>query len=61
LIKLNNVSFKYSNGITAIKNINLEIHEGEVVSIIGKNGSRQVYSCQGNSRLTKAEIWRGSY
>ena len=40
MIKLENVSFKYKNGYNAIRNINLEIHEGEVISIIGKNGSR---------------------
>ena len=54
MIKLENVSFKYKNGTTAIKNINLEIHEGEVVSIIGKNGSREVNSCQGNGWAAKA-------
>ncbi|MCL2321090.1 MAG: hypothetical protein FWC47_03165 [Oscillospiraceae bacterium] len=50
MIELKNVNYKYKNGTTAIKNINLEIHEGEVVSIIGKNGSRKVNSCKGNGR-----------
>lgn len=40
MIKLDNVSFNYKNEKDVLKNINLEINEGEFVSIIGKNGSR---------------------
>ena len=43
MIKLQNVNFKYKNGKDIIKNINLEINEGEFISIIGKNGSRKIY------------------
>ena len=43
MIKLENVSFKYKNGEDVLKEINLEIKEGEFISIIGKNGSRKVY------------------
>ena len=43
MIKLENVSFKYKAGKEVLKDINLEIKEGEFVSIIGKNGSRQIY------------------
>jgi len=39
MIKLEDVEFKYKNGEIVLKNINLEIKEGEVISIIGKNGS----------------------
>lgn len=39
MIKIENLNFKYKNGIEVLKNINLEIAEGEVISIIGKNGS----------------------
>ena len=45
MIKLENVSFKYKNGKDILKDINLEIHEGEFISIIGKNGSRQIHTC----------------
>lgn len=44
MIKLEDVYFKYKNGKDVIKNINLEIKEGDFVSIIGKNGSRKVYN-----------------
>jgi len=40
MIKLENVSFKYKNENEVLKDINLEIKEGEFISIIGKNGSR---------------------
>ena len=40
MIKLENVYFKYKNDKDILKDINLEINEGEFISIIGKNGSR---------------------
>ena len=43
MIELNNVSFKYKNGKDVLKNINLKIEDGEFISIIGKNGSREIY------------------
>lgn len=39
MIKLENVSFSYKGKEEVLKNINLEINEGECVAIIGKNGS----------------------
>jgi len=39
MIELKDVNFKYKNGKEVLKNINLQISEGEFVSIIGKNGS----------------------
>lgn len=39
MIKINNLSFRYKAAKeNVLENINLEIEEGEVVSIIGKNG-----------------------
>ncbi len=40
MIVLKDVNFKYKNGKDILKNINLEIKEGDFISIIGKNGSR---------------------
>lgn len=39
MLEVNNVSYRYKNGDKVLENINLNIKEGEVVSIIGKNGS----------------------
>ena len=40
MIVLEDVKFKYKNGKNVLENINLEIKEGEFISVIGKNGSR---------------------
>ena len=45
MIELENVSFKYKNEKEVLEDINLEIKEGEFISIIGKNGSRKIHSC----------------
>lgn len=39
MIQIKNLSFVYSAGESVLENINLEIKEGEVLSIIGKNGA----------------------
>ena len=38
MIKINNVSFSYKTD-EILKNINLEVNEGEFIAIVGKNGS----------------------
>lgn len=50
MIKLENVSFKYKKGKEILEDINLEIQEGECISIIGKNGSRKINYWKTNSR-----------
>ena len=39
MIKIDNLNYKYKSGENVLENINLEIQEGEIISIIGKNGS----------------------
>ena len=39
MIKLENVCFKYKNSDFILDNINLEIKEGDFISIVGKNGT----------------------
>ncbi len=39
MIEINNVNYKYKNGKVVIKNLNLQINDGEFVAIIGRNGS----------------------
>lgn len=39
IIQVENLSFSYPDGVTALKNINLSISRGESVGIIGPNGA----------------------
>ena len=39
MICLENVSKNYSNGVEALKNINMKIEDGEFVFIVGDSGS----------------------
>ena len=39
MIKIEDVSFRYKNSENVLENINLEINEGEFISIVGKNGT----------------------
>jgi len=59
MIKVENVTYEYKNGIKAIENLNLEIQDGEFVSIIGKNGSGKSTLAKllsGLAKPTKGEI-----
>ena len=39
MIKIENVSFRYKGtDIKILDNLNLEIQEGEIIAIVGKNG-----------------------
>jgi branched-chain amino acid transport system ATP-binding protein len=38
LLKLENLTMKFG-GVTALNNVNLEIHEGEILALIGPNGA----------------------
>lgn len=42
MIKIKDLNFKYKNGSDVLKGINLEINDGEFISVIGKNGSREI-------------------
>lgn len=39
MIEIKNLCFKYDNGYEALKNINMEIKEGQIIGLIGENGS----------------------
>lgn len=39
MIKIENLNYKYKSGENVLENINMEIQEGKIISIIGKNGS----------------------
>lgn len=39
IIKAQNLTYRYGTGVTAIKDVSLEISDGEFIAIIGHNGS----------------------
>ena len=39
MLEFNNVSYKYKDGENVLENINFKIKAGEILAIIGKNGS----------------------
>ena len=39
LISINKLSKTYSNGLNALKNINLNIKKGEILAMLGPNGA----------------------
>jgi len=39
MIQINNLTFKYKNSHTILNNINIDIHEGETIALVGQNGS----------------------
>ncbi|WP_284036905.1 ABC transporter ATP-binding protein [Neobacillus sp. 114] len=38
-LTLNNITFAYPNGFTAIENVNMSFEKGEAVAIVGQNGA----------------------
>ena len=39
IIKVENLNKTYASGFQALKNINLEIREGEIIALLGPNGA----------------------
>ena len=59
LIEIKNLWYAYPNGITALKNVRLEIREGEFVAIMGRNASGKTTLVKHFNRLlvpTKGKI-----
>lgn len=60
VIRVENVSFSYPSGVQALRDVSLNIHEGEYVAIMGENGAGKttlVKHFNGLLRPKKGTIW----
>ncbi len=39
MLKVNNISYSYEDGTQALKNVNLNVKKGDIVSLLGENGA----------------------
>lgn len=59
VINVKNLNKTYANGFQALKNINLEIHRGEIFSLLGPNGAGKttlINIIAGLTRKTSGEV-----
>ncbi|MFX1374885.1 MAG: energy-coupling factor ABC transporter ATP-binding protein [Promethearchaeota archaeon] len=60
LIIMKNINYIYPNGTVALKNININIHKGEILGIMGKNGAGKttlIRTLNGLIRPTSGDIY----
>jgi energy-coupling factor transport system ATP-binding protein len=60
VIKIENLTFTYERGPTALKNINLEVKKGEFVAVMGRNGAGKTTLCYLLNGVIP-NIFRGTY
>lgn len=58
IVSIENLTFRYDNGITALKGIDLEIRKGDFVAIVGKNGSGKTTLAKHINRLLEPSSGR---
>ncbi|MFT6331703.1 MAG: ABC-2 type transport system ATP-binding protein [Lentimonas sp.] len=64
IININNISKTYGGGFQALKNINLEINEGEIFALLGSNGAGKTTLISiicGLANLSSGEIKVGGH
>jgi len=55
LLKVNNIEVIYEHVILVLRGVSLEVHTGEIVSLLGANGAGKTTTLKAISNLVKAE------
>ena len=55
LLKVNNIEVIYEHVILVLKGISLDVHEGQIASLLGANGAGKSTTLKAISNLVKAE------
>ena len=57
ILKLENITKIYSNGVVANRDINIEFRKGEIHSIVGENGAFSEYNKDRKSTRLNSSHW----
>ncbi|MBT2761993.1 ABC transporter ATP-binding protein [Paenibacillus sp. ISL-20] len=63
-VRLENITYRYPNGHTAVENISMSFKQGEAVAIVGQNGAGKTTTVKlinGLLRPTEGEIYVGEW
>ena len=63
-VQLENVTYRYPNGFTAVENVNMSFEQGEAVAIVGQNGAGKTTTVKlinGLLRPTEGDIYIGDW
>lgn len=55
VLSIKNIEVVYSRVISALHGVSIDVREGEIVSLLGANGSGKTTTCKAVSRLLEAE------
>jgi len=55
ILSIKNIEVLYSRVISALHGVSIDVHKGEIVSLLGANGSGKTTTCKAVSRLLEAE------
>ena len=55
-LKVSDLQHTYPNGVVAVSNVNVEIQQGEQISVVGQNGSCLLYTSPSPRDRTRSRM-----